>query len=64
MGSASRLHSAIYQPKEKQLCIYDMSLDFVARFFCEDIYSAELIVDAFIRGNNLNMKDTIYFKKS
>jgi hypothetical protein len=64
-GSIADMYTATYQEKEKELCISRMgfSLDFVARFFCDDIYVAEIIVQSFIKGNHLDMKGTIYTKK-
>ena len=65
-GGLSEMYSLVYNPKEKELNIGRVSfnMEFVARFFCEDIYSAESIVAAFIKGNSLEMKGTIYFKKN
>lgn len=64
-GWMENLYSAVYQPRERELCIYRNSsyLDFIARFFCEDIYIAETIVEAFMKGNRLDIKETIYQKK-
>ena len=53
--------------KECNLCIYRMSnnMDFVANFYCNDIYFAETIVNAFIKANKkINMNNTIYFKNN
>ncbi len=59
-------YSATYQPKEKELVIYfnDAYIDFIARFFCENIYIAEIIVNAFIKGNHIGFQNTIYNKIS
>ena len=67
MGGLADMYSAVYQPKEHNLCIYRVSdhLDFVANFYCDDLYFAETIVSAFIKANDrIDMKGTIYYKKS
>lgn len=63
-GDISDMYTATYEEKVKELCISRMgfNIDFIARFFCEDIYVAEVIVNAFIKGNQIDMKGTIYCK--
>jgi hypothetical protein len=59
-------YEATYEEKTKELCIFRIgfNIDFVARFICDDIYVAEIIVNAFLKGNHLNIKGTIYELKS
>lgn len=65
MGGFADMYSAVYTEKEHNLCIYRVSndMDFVANFYCNDIYAAENIVYAFIKANpKIDMKGTIYNK--
>ena len=66
MGNIGEMYSAIYIEIDHNLCIYRNSdhMDFVANFYCDDIYVAETILYAFIKANRkINMSDTIYNKK-
>ena len=66
MGDIGEMYSAVYMEKDHNLCIYRNSdyLDFIANFYCDDLYFAETIVLAFIKASKrIDMKDTIYFKK-
>jgi hypothetical protein len=66
MGNIGEMYSAVYIERDHNLCIYRNSdhMDFIANFYCDDIYVAETIVYAFIKANRkINMSDTIYNKK-
>ena len=66
MGNIGEMYSAVYIERDSNLCIYRVSnnMDFIANFYCDDIYIAETIVYAFIKANRkINMSDTIYNKK-
>jgi hypothetical protein len=65
MGNIGEMYSATYMEKDHNLCIYRNSdhMDFIANFYCDDIYVAETIVFAFIKGNSkISMVGTIYNK--
>lgn len=64
LGGLSEMYTAFYLPDEKQLSFGSMawSSDDIYIFYSEDIYAAELIVDAFVKGNGFEIKGTIYEK--
>jgi hypothetical protein len=66
MGDIGEMYSAVYIERDHNLCIYRNSdnMDFIANFYCDDIYVAETILHAFIKANRkIDMSDTIYNKK-
>ena len=65
VGSLCETYSALYLPDEKELSLSNMaySCDEVFIFYCEDIYAAEIIMDAFIKGIKFEIKGTIYEKQ-
>lgn len=64
MGTIGEMYSALYLPDEKLLYISSLaySSNESFKFFCDDIYVAELIIDAFIKGNKYDMTETIFHK--
>jgi len=62
VGTLSEMYSALYLPDEKELSLSNMaySSDEVFTFYCEDIYAAEIIMNAFIKGIKFEVKGTIY----
>lgn len=66
MGNIGEMYSAVYIERDRNLCIYRVSnnMDFIANFYCDDIYIAETILHAFIKANKkIDMSNTIYNKK-
>ncbi len=65
LGGLSEMYCAFYLPDEKELSFSKMkwSSDDVCLFYCEDIYVAETFVEAFIKGNEFEIKGTIYEKQ-
>lgn len=62
IGTWGEMHTAIYFPDKKELSLFKLeySSNETFKFFCEDIYEAEKIVQAFVKGNNYTLKGTIY----
>ena len=66
MGNIGEMYSAVYIERDRNLCIYRVSnnMDFIANFYCDDIYIAETILHAFIKANKkIDISNTIYNKK-
>lgn len=65
VGDMSEMYSGFYLPDEKELSLSNMkySSDDVFIFYCEDLYAAEIIMDAFIKGIKFEIKGTIYEKQ-
>ena len=62
MGSIAQMYQALYMPDEEILSLCDTaySSDEVFRFYCATLWDAEIIVHAFIKANDIDMKETIY----
>ena len=65
MGGLALMYQALYDPKTEMLslCNTAYSSDEVFKFYCTNIWEAEIVVHAFIKGNEIDMKETIYHKK-
>jgi len=66
MGGMALMYQALYLPHEEtlSLCNIAYSSDEVFHFYCATLWDAEIIVHAFIKANEFEMKDTIYDKKA
>ena len=65
MGDIGEMYSAVYEEKEHNLCVYRVSdhMDFIANFYCQDIYFAELLIWSFLQANKkIDIRGTIYYK--
>lgn len=64
IGTWSDMYCALYKPDTEILSLFSLeySSDETFRFYCMDIWTAELIVHAFIKANKFTLKGTIYEK--
>ena len=62
MGGMAQMFQALYDPDDEILSLYDTaySSDEVFKFYCMDIWTAEIVVRAFIKANGFDMSETIY----
>ena len=62
MGGIAQMYQALYDPKTEILSLCDTaySSDEVFRFYCPTLWDAEIITQAFIKANDIDMKETIY----
>ena len=64
IGTWGEMHTALYLPDDKILSLFKLeySSNETFRFSCKDIFAAEIIVRAFVEGNDYTFKGTIYDK--
>lgn len=64
IGTWGEMHTALYLPDEEELSLFKLeySSNDTFRFHCKDMLEAEVIVNAFIKGNDYTLKGTIYEK--
>ena len=64
IGTWGEMYTALYLPDENVLSLFKLeySSNEVFKFHCINILAAEVIVNAFIIGNNYTLKGTIYDK--
>jgi len=63
MGGMALMYQALYDPEKEILSICNIaySSDEVLRFYCATLWDAEIIVKAFIKANEIDMQETIYY---
>jgi hypothetical protein len=64
VGCMSDMYQALYHPDEEilSICSLAYSSNETFKFYCMDIWTAELIVHAFIKGQDIDISETIYKK--
>lgn len=62
IGTWGEMHTALYFPDKEQLSLFKLeySSNETFKFHCINIFAAEVIVNAFIIGNDYTLKGTIY----
>lgn len=64
IGGFSKMHTAVYNETTHELSFFDINFgsEFLIGFYCETIYDAEKIVDAYLKLNDKEFDKTIYYK--
>jgi len=66
VGSLAEMFQCLYMPDEEilSICSIAYSSDEVFRFYCATLWDAEVIVHAYIKANEFDIKGLIYDKET